>query len=444
MEIIAGVVLGLTAAVVGVWRISTRDRPIHGPPDGQFSIPNIQRWSDTTRPRRFASLRRVMPRFDLSGIVLVVGLLLLVIVVVVGSVAYINNRNSAPSAATVENRLGGIVSQHADANAATDPAIAYELLIDARDATESFIGEFPDGQVDPGVLEEYGSILADIDSLTRVSRLETIQPVGGVPPAPSDVLPQLFTGDGKVFLLTDALYQVDTTTTRLVRLLGEGDVIGETVVGKLSGAAWRSDGPLAIDGQAAYVLNLTSGQWIVEPLGHSEEFPDVLVTAIDVFDFNLYVLDRTAGRILKYAGGDYASPPEDWTGGQASGDLVYGTDMFVDGNIYVSMIDGRILNFFLSNLNNVYFPEIVPPFEDTEGLTASPNGAFLYIVNASDGRIARLDWEGNLIQQFVSGSTAASLTGISDIVVNEETGIAFVLVADTMYTTRLPGPPAGP
>ena len=45
LMMLAGLVLSLTAAVVGVWGVTRRDRPLHGPvDDGMLGLPRLQRW----------------------------------------------------------------------------------------------------------------------------------------------------------------------------------------------------------------------------------------------------------------------------------------------------------------------------------------------------------------------------------------------------------------
>ncbi|HMM40961.1 MAG TPA: hypothetical protein PKA95_03585, partial [Thermomicrobiales bacterium] len=81
MELLVGLVLSLTAAVVGAWQITRRDRPLHGPiDDGTLGLPRVQRWNESYRPPRLQRLRSRSPRFELSRFAIA----LLVIVVVVG------------------------------------------------------------------------------------------------------------------------------------------------------------------------------------------------------------------------------------------------------------------------------------------------------------------------------------------------------------------------
>ena len=438
MEILAVLLVGLTAAVVSVWRIShTNNRPIHGPrDDGTLGLPHLQHWSEGRKARRFEGARRVAPRVEFSRII--VALVVLGVLTAGGFFIYTQLRgDETVDPGQVESQLAAIITLHAQANNAADPAGAYAILIEAQERANRLAGAFAEGEVDQRVIEQQQSIAAELSQLTKLTVLDAVQIVGGVPPAPEGVQARLFSGGGRVYLLSDALYQVDVTGKTLVRLLGAGDQVGDQAAGTLLAAAWREDGPYVVDGAAGYVYDHTRGAWSREPLGVIDGEGPPQVSAIAVFDYNLYVLEESSGRILKYAGGDYEAPPDDWNMGAASDDLQNATDMVVDGNIYVGLTDGRILHLFLSTLKATFTPQALPPVDAASGLAASPDVSAFYIMNESDGRILKLDAGGQLLQQYETGPELPSLEGITDLVVDEGTGIAYVLAGDALYATRL-------
>lgn len=441
VEILAALLVGLTAAVVSVWRISqsTTNRPIHGPrDDGTLGLPHLQRWSDGPSPkaRRFEGARRVTPRFEFSRLALLA--IVLAVLAVGGFFAYNRYQNrQGVGGAELESKLADVITLHAQANNAGDPALAYDLLLDAQTRVTELAGAFADGESDPRVLEQQQAIAAELAQLTKLTQLDAAQTIGGVPAAPEGVNAQLFSGGGRIYLLSDALYQVDVTGQSLVRLLAPGDLVGDQPVGTLLAATWRDDGPYVVDGAAGYIYDLTRGLWNRETLGAVPEGGAPQVSAIAIFDYNLYVLEANMGRILKYAGGDYEAAPEDWSGDLATEDLQHATDLVVDGNIYVGLTDGRILHLFLSTLKATFTPQALPPVDAAAALAASPDVSAFYIVNETDGRILKLDASGQLLQQYQPGPELPSFEGITDLVVDEGTGIAYVLVGDAIYATRL-------
>ncbi len=435
MEVLFGLVLTLAAAVVGVWHVANRDRPLHGPIDSQtLGLPHLQRWSDARPKRRFAGLREAMPFVDGGRILIALaGVLVLTSVAVGGIYGWRQFTSSQDSVSS--DRLGEIVTLHARANASSDPATRYALLTEAETAAATILANASDDDY-AAVEAEYRSILSDLDRMARMVRLDALQPVGSVPMSTLTDVAELFQGGGRIYLISDGLYEVDVASNQLVQLLAPGDEIDGATVGVLLGATWRGDAPLAIDAQRAYVYDHTRGEWDWEILGSVDgETVTDDVSALGVFDLNLYLLDGTAGRITKFSGGDYEAPPEDWSSGVAVEELMSATDLYIDGNIYALVPNGSILRFFLSGLDALIVPRIQPAFDSASALIPVANG--FYIVNRSDGRIARISEDGTLVQQFGLPLADSELHDLKDIVVDESTGIALLLSGNGLYTTRL-------
>jgi hypothetical protein len=434
MEVLFGLVLTLTAAVVGVWHIASRDRPLHGPvDDGTLGLPHLQRWSDARPKRRFGRIREALPLVD-AGRVLMVGVLAFVGVALAAGGFVIWNRVNGNGNADPASRLGEIVTLHARANASADEATRYVLLVQAQQAVEEVLGSAR-GEDRAAVEAEFLSIREDLDRMTSMVRIESVQPVGQIP-SPADSQARLFQGGGNIYLLSDALYVVDVTANELIRLLQPGDDVDGVTVGPLLGGIWRGDGPLVLDSARTYLYDHTRGDWSWELLGEDSEAElPAAVRSVGVFDLNLYVLDGANGRILKFAGGDYEAKPEDWMAGEAPEELRQVTDIVVDGNIYALFPNGSVLRFFLNGIDALLEPDIQPAFGSAIALVPATEG--FYIVNQEDGRIARISAEGELQQQYMSTDDEIALAGLRDVVVDESTGIALLLTDDSLYTTRL-------
>lgn len=394
----------------------------------------MQRWSEAQPKRRFGWLRESLPFIDVGRIFIS----LLILSVVAGLIAgglYAWGRITNSPAEQASSDLSAIVTLHARANASSDQATRYAMLFEAEAAAAAALDTAPASQSD-AIATEYQSIQEDLDRLTRMVRIDAVQPIGGIPEAAGAALPSLFNGGGRTYLLADALYEVDVSSQQLVQLLQPGESIAGAVVGPLLAGAWRGDGPIVIDSERAYTFDSVRGEWDWELLGDLEGKPVTgEILSMGVFDLNLYVLDGTSGRIMKFTGGDYQSQPEDWAPGVAPEELMKASDVIIDGNIYVLRPDGSILKFFLSNLESLMQPNIQPAFDSASSLVESESG--YYIVNASDGRIARIAEDGTLVQQFSPRDPDTALQGLQDAVINESTGIALLLTSDALYTTRL-------
>jgi hypothetical protein len=434
MEVLFGLVLTLTATVVGVWHIASRDRPLHGPiDDGTLGLPHLQRWSDSQKKRRFARAREALPLVD-SGRLVLAGILIVVTVALVAGGFVILDRVAGSGSVDPASRLGEIVTLHARANASSDQATRYALLEDARTAVEEVLATAQGDDV-VAVEAELQAIQDDLDRMTSMVRIDSVQPLGRIPLA-GDAPAKLFHGGGKTYLLSDALYVVDVTTNELIRLLQPGDDVDGATVGALVGGIWRGDGPLVLDSARAYLYDHARGDWSWENLGEDTEgaLPSA-VQAVGVFDLNLYVLDSANGRILKYSGGDYEAKPEEWLSSEAAEELKQVRDIVVDGNIYALFPDGSVLRLFLNQIDALLEPNIQPAFNSAAALVPASDGFF--VVNQEDGRIARISSDGRLIEQYQSIDEDIVLEGLQDVVVDESTGIALLLTGDSLYTTRL-------
>src|SRR5690606_24209684 len=432
MELLSGFVLTLTAAVVGVWHVASRDRPLHGPvDDGTLGLPHLQRWSETRPKRRFGRIREALPLIDAGRVLFVAGALVLAIALVVGGLfawRWISDDGSGDA-----DDIGAIVTLHARANASSDAATRYALLTEAEQAAAAALEAADPDQV-ATIEAEYLSSRNDLDRMTRMVRIENIQGVGGIPPVPEGVTPQLFQGGGRTYLLTDALYEVDVAGGQLIRLLGPADEVAGAMVGQLLSGTWRGDAPLVVDAERAYSFDQTRGAWDWEALGTLDGQPVTSeVEAVSVFDLNLYMLDRAAGRVLKFTGGDYESEPEDWAPSLATEELTAATDIYVDGNIYGLLPNGSILRFYLSRLDGMLVLKMQPAFESAGALVWVSNG--FYVVNSSDGCIVRISSDGQLVQQYSGLDPDVLVEGLQDLVVDENTGIALMLTQDALYTT---------
>jgi hypothetical protein len=440
VELLAGLVLSLTAAVVGVWGITRRDRPMHGMrDDGTLGLPKLQRWDVTYHPPRLQRLRSAIPRFEANRLILLLGVLL--VLGGAGVFAYSHMRaRHASHASAFEQTFAAVQARHAEANGVADVPTAYAILVDARTSLAELGASQNSAAFTARIVAERNAIDADIDRLANAKRFQSVQVVGAVPAADAEVTPRLVAGGGRVYLLTDALYQVDNAGGSLVRLLGKGDTVGDVTVGELRGAAWRDDRPVALDEKYAYALDPATGVWQTEALGVFDQVGFTDVKAVEIYALNLYALATETGQILKFNAERYADAPEDWTGGGNQADLERATDIAVDGHVYALLDDGRVLDFFRSRLEATLAPTLVPPLDSPVALVAMANSQFLYVLNRSDGRIVRLARDGSSAQQFMPATDAPQVTDAEDFVLDETSGVAYILSHNVVYTVRVPPP----
>lgn len=436
--LLAGAVLALSAAVVGVWQLTIhRDRSLGEPrDDGTLGLPRLQRYDDRPQLPDLSGVRARLPRAPISKLTAVVALIL-VLGLAVGLTVSIRNSRARARQAKVEQLLQAEVQQRAKAAQTSDPTVAQAYLL----AAEARLREAKASGLDATrANQEEAAIATARDNALHIERLTSIHVLGGVPAAPAGVTPRIFLGNGRLYIFTDALYQLDPSGTKLIRLLGAGDQVGGVAVGTLLGASWADKGPIAFDGSNAYVFDPSKASWARQPLGTFGAGYSGIV-ASNGFGGNLYFLSPESGQILKFAGGSFNSQPEDWTGGQASNDLKSATDMQIDGHIYVLLKSGAVLNFFMSALQSTTPTKVTPPVQNAVAISEQPDQPYVYIAD-SGNRILRVKRDsGQVVQQFLAAPGAPQLSGIKDLAVEDANGVAYVLTNNALIQVRLPAPP---
>ena len=437
-DLLAGVILAFSAAVVGVWQLTVnRDRPIDGPrDDGTLGLPKLNRYDDSMHMPDFTSISRRLPRTPFNRITAIVAVLLVAILAAAMTIS-IHNSHVRAHKAKIETAFNTVVSQRQQGEQATDPATAQAFFL----AAQQSLREATAVGLDPvRAAQQQQAISTDMDQALKIERLSNIQVLGAVPAAPAGVKPSVFMGNGQVYVFTDALYRLDSNGSQLVRLIGSGDQVGDSTIGTLEGAAWGDGAPIVFDGSAAYVFDPTTATWSNQPVGTFGS-PHTGIVSTNGYAGNLYLLKPDTAQILKFTAGSFASAPEDWTSGMDTSDLGNAVDMAIDGHIYVLLKDGRVLDLYRSSIDSTVAPSVTPAISDAVALSEQPDRPYYYVAD-SQGRIIRLDHNGQMVQQFESKDGEASLNGIQDMVVDDGTSTAYILTDKAFMTVRLPGSPS--
>ncbi len=438
-DLLAGVILAFSAAVVGVWQLTVnRDRPIDGPrDDGTLGLPRLNRYDDSMHMPDFTSISRRLPRTPFNRVTALVAIVL-VAILTTALVISVRNSHQRAHAAKVEAAFNTVVTQRQQGEQATNPDVARSFLL----ASQQSLREAVAIGLDPvRAAQQKAAIASDMDQTLKVARLSNIQVIGGVPAAPAGITPRVFLGNGQLYIFTDALYRLESNGNTLVRLIGSGDKVGDATTGTLEGAAWGDGAPLVFDGSAAYVFDPTKATWTKQPVG-TFGTPHTGIVSTNGYSGNLYLLKPDTAQILKFGAGAYESAPEDWSAGIADVDLSTAVDMEIDGHIYVLLKDGRILDLYRSDLAGTVTPTVTPGITNAVAFSEQPDRPYFYIAD-DQGRIIRETREGQLVQQFEPKDGEASMDGIKDIAVDDGTSTAYILTDKALLTVRLPGPPTG-
>lgn len=437
VEILAGLLLSLSAAVVGVWQINKRDRPIHGPrDDGTLGLPHLQKWSPSYQAPRFHTVRRVSPRMQVNRF-LAVGAALVLVVIAAIMAMNVLDRQGETDTSDFQTRLNEISTIRASVDTSITSDVNFQALQGAQGALAELEAEAPNDEMKAAVLEEQMAVATALSELTGSTTIGQVQVMGSLPPIEEGVTPRLFTGGGRTFVIGSGLYELDQINGNLVQLLAPGQEVGGAPIGTMLAATWNEDRLMVVDSLNVFIQNPGTGEWQRVPLGTITEGGFSDIAAVAAFDRNLYFLSAGMGKIFKYDALDFSGSPEDWASASTRDALADAVDFHIDGYIHVLGSDGRVMSFFRSTIDRTIEPIVRPAEIQATAFQPVLGGKYFYIVDSGNGRIIAIDNEGKLYRQFVTTPDQPSLRGATDLVVNETNGLAHVLVNNTLVTVRL-------
>jgi hypothetical protein len=157
------------------------------------------------------------------------------------------------------------------------------------------------------------------------------------------------------------------------------------------------------------------------------------------FDGRLYTLDPGTQQIMKYEpqGNGFPAAPTSYFG-QALPDLTKATDMAIDGNVYVTLSDGRLLKFNDGKPESFEIRNLGEPLHNPAIVTIDQNvsNSSVYVYDAALKRIVQFRPDGLFVRQFRADSDV--FNGLQDILVDEQNNRLYVINQGVLYTVGLP------
>ncbi len=221
-------------------------------------------------------------------------------------------------------------------------------------------------------------------------------------------------------------------------LFATGQVALRNPAGELRGLVW-SGGPATSDRTRLFVRTL-NGSWQELPLaGLSDRRPTAVSMANDV----LYLLDAGAGQIVRVSLRD-GTAARIWTNEAAAPDLRGGVDLVADGQtVWVLLADGRVRGFAggaTATSAQLVPPAALPPLRGVAAITTSAASRYLYVAEATGGRVLRIEKaSGRIVQVFrATGDGGVALDAIQGMAVDEARGTLYCVTADGVISFPLP------
>jgi len=163
-------------------------------------------------------------------------------------------------------------------------------------------------------------------------------------------------------------------------------------------------------------------------------YPNENSSPTSIFSYNrkIYSLDPINNQIYKHDpiqnGFDKGMP---WV--KEIVNLEEGTDLTIDGDLFALKQNGQIIKLSKGYEEIYQIKKIYPPLENTEKIYSYNDIQYLYVLDSQNKRLIILDKEGNTIKQLTSEVFQKPL----DMVIEEASGIAYILDGNTIYKINL-------
>ncbi len=163
------------------------------------------------------------------------------------------------------------------------------------------------------------------------------------------------------------------------------------------------------------------------------------IKRIRTFDGKLYALDPNAQQIMKYEPVDagYPNAPAPYLA-ESHPELAKATDLAIDGTIYVTLSDGKILKFTEGKSDTFDLRGLGDPLQRPAIIAVDQNvqDSSLYVVDAALRRIVQLRADGLFVRQFRVDD--AAFDNIQDLLVDEQNNRLYIINRGAVYTLALP------
>ncbi len=166
------------------------------------------------------------------------------------------------------------------------------------------------------------------------------------------------------------------------------------------------------------------------------------VKRMRTFDGKLYALDPSAQQIMKYEPVDagYPNAPAPYFA-ELRPELAKATDLAIDGSIYVTLSDGKILKFSEGKPDTFDLRGLGEPLQRPTIIAIDQNvqDSSLYVVDAALRRIVQLRADGLFVRQFRVDD--AAFDNLQDLLIDEQNNRLYVVGQGAVYTLALPAMP---
>lgn len=155
---------------------------------------------------------------------------------------------------------------------------------------------------------------------------------------------------------------------------------------------------------------------------------------IRAFAGNIYVLDKSANAIYRYAGsGNAFGEKQNWLAGGANADFGSARQWVIDGSVYILNPNSKVLKYSLGSPQSFKISGAVPEIGSVDAIYASDETEFVYFLDRAGKRVVVTDKKGGYKAQYIADQIGDSTT----LVVSEKDKKIILLSGDKLFSIEI-------
>lgn len=247
----------------------------------------------------------------------------------------------------------------------------------------------------------------------------------------------------EVFIVADALYQLDGAGPRLIRVFGPGDSAEGLTSGPLLDGISTPAGIAVTDGSTIFNRDIR-GRWTAEEIDATVTTAPETVRSLAVYGGQVVAIDGPSGRLISLPltgtdAGGVPALPESVLGGE-----VGAIDLATEDQLYILGLDGTVTAVDARGEARTIAVETRPALTGPRAMDTDDGDVWLLDAGGGQGRLTLLDpdtgettaWE----MPMVSVDAPSPLAVATEFTVDRAAGRIVFLVGDAIWSTPLPEP----
>jgi len=156
---------------------------------------------------------------------------------------------------------------------------------------------------------------------------------------------------------------------------------------------------------------------------------------IYAFAGNMYVLDKSAGVIYRYAGqtGNTFGSQQDWLASSTKADFSNALGWGMDGAVYVLYPKSKILKYSLGSPQSFSVSSVNPEIGTVDSFYADSDNQYIYLLDKAGKRVVLVDKNGKYKAQYIDDQ----ISGATGLIVSEVQKKIILLTGEKLLSIEL-------